>query len=223
MDIKSFRIKNYRSIKDSGECFLSGDNITILAGKNESGKTAILEALEDFNTEEKIREEATPIHNKDVVPEITITFELDNAILKEISNEINYRLKTSKSINIDIIKKYPAKYSLSEESITSLALRDESVVKRKQKEIKQIYNKISNIHSDYPEIGDLPDPKIEELSNFDTQIKHFKKQIQPNITQIVEEKRQVDLTELINEIIEIIKEIDNLKLVEEKFISEIKK
>jgi len=55
MEIKSFRIKNYRSIKDSGICYVSGDNITILAGKNESGKTAILEALEDFNTEREIR------------------------------------------------------------------------------------------------------------------------------------------------------------------------
>ena len=55
MEIRSFRIKNYRSIKDSGECYLSGDGVTILAGKNESGKTAILEALEDFDIEMKIR------------------------------------------------------------------------------------------------------------------------------------------------------------------------
>ncbi|MBI3600717.1 MAG: AAA family ATPase [Nitrospinae bacterium] len=42
-----FRIKNYKSIKDSGWCWLASD-LTILAGKNESGKTAILEALRDF-------------------------------------------------------------------------------------------------------------------------------------------------------------------------------
>ena len=57
MEIKSFRIKNFRSIKNSGICNLSGDNITIIAGMNESGKTAILEALEDFNEDKEIREE----------------------------------------------------------------------------------------------------------------------------------------------------------------------
>jgi len=38
MEIKSFRIKNYRSIKDSGICYVSGDNITILAGKMNQAK-----------------------------------------------------------------------------------------------------------------------------------------------------------------------------------------
>jgi len=66
MEIKSFRIKNYRSIKDSGVCYMSGDNITILAGKNESGKTAILEALEDFNINRAIREDAVHIHHKEL-------------------------------------------------------------------------------------------------------------------------------------------------------------
>ena len=37
MKVKKFRIKNYKSIVDSGDCYLS-DRITILAGKNESGE-----------------------------------------------------------------------------------------------------------------------------------------------------------------------------------------
>ena len=49
-----FRIKNYKSIKDSGDCYLS-KGITVLAGKNECGKTSILEALEDFDAHRKIR------------------------------------------------------------------------------------------------------------------------------------------------------------------------
>ncbi len=57
MRIKKFRIKNYKSIIDSGDCYMD-DFVTILAGKNESGKTSILEALEDFNDEKEIRKEA---------------------------------------------------------------------------------------------------------------------------------------------------------------------
>lgn len=45
MKILKFRIKNYKSIIDSEDCYLE-ENITILAGKNESDKTAILEALD---------------------------------------------------------------------------------------------------------------------------------------------------------------------------------
>ncbi len=43
MKIKKFRIKNYKSIVNSGDCYLEKD-LTIFAGKNESGKTSILEA-----------------------------------------------------------------------------------------------------------------------------------------------------------------------------------
>lgn len=44
----AFRIKNFRSIVDSGWCTLASDNITVLIGQNESGKTSVLEALQSF-------------------------------------------------------------------------------------------------------------------------------------------------------------------------------
>lgn len=53
MKLTSFNIKNYKSIKDSGRCYLSdNDNISVLAGQNESGKSSILQALADFNSGE---------------------------------------------------------------------------------------------------------------------------------------------------------------------------
>lgn len=58
MRLKSFRIKNYKSIIDSGICKLStNDNITVLAGQNESGKSSVLQALDDFQRG-KLRKEA---------------------------------------------------------------------------------------------------------------------------------------------------------------------
>ena len=44
MKLKSIQVKNYRSVEDSEK--FSIDNITCLVGKNESGKTAILKAIE---------------------------------------------------------------------------------------------------------------------------------------------------------------------------------
>jgi predicted ATP-dependent endonuclease of OLD family len=53
MKLKSFRIQNYKSIIDSGECRLSeSDGITVLAGQNESGKSSILQALRDYERNE---------------------------------------------------------------------------------------------------------------------------------------------------------------------------
>lgn len=47
MQLKRVRIQNFKSIEDSGE-FTVGD-LTCLAGKNESGKTAVLQALRRLN------------------------------------------------------------------------------------------------------------------------------------------------------------------------------
>ncbi|HEX2396136.1 MAG TPA: AAA family ATPase [Bacteroidales bacterium] len=74
MKISAFQIKHYRSIIDSGECFLSPDHITSLIGQNESGKTSVLEALKSFYdgsiTDDVLRSDLT-------FPEITCTFKLD--------------------------------------------------------------------------------------------------------------------------------------------------
>ena len=83
MYIKMFRIMNYRSIVDSGDCFLSGDNVTIFAGKNESGKTSVLEALEDFSVGKPIRKEAIHIHRQDLKPEISVTFEISEYVIHD--------------------------------------------------------------------------------------------------------------------------------------------
>lgn len=48
---RAFRIQNFKSIHDTGTCTLSGDGITVLAGQNEAGKTAVLSALRDFDVE----------------------------------------------------------------------------------------------------------------------------------------------------------------------------
>lgn len=123
MEIESFRIKNYRSIKDSGECRLSSDNITILAGKNESGKTSILEALEDFSNNKEIRENSVPFGTKKI-PEIIINFILTEKELKKIIHKIGLENCHKNCLNITIVKKYPHCYSILSENIIELELCD---------------------------------------------------------------------------------------------------
>ena len=47
MRIKAFKVQMYRPILDSG--WVDVDDITVIVGKNESGKTALLKALHKFN------------------------------------------------------------------------------------------------------------------------------------------------------------------------------
>src|SRR4051812_49347351 len=48
MKLTAFRISKFKSIIESGECRLPADNILVLAGQNEAGKSAVLEALDFF-------------------------------------------------------------------------------------------------------------------------------------------------------------------------------
>ena len=43
MKIKSFRVQNYRSIDDSG--WIEVEDIACIVGKNEAGKTSLLEII----------------------------------------------------------------------------------------------------------------------------------------------------------------------------------
>lgn len=86
MKLKSFRIKNYKSIIDSGECRLSdNDNITTLAGQNESGKSSILQALRDFGDFEI---DLNCLRNDDSLPEITCTYSIEE---KDIALDLDFK------------------------------------------------------------------------------------------------------------------------------------
>ncbi len=116
MWLESFRIKHYRSIVDSGLCYLSGDNITIMAGKNESGKTAILEALEDFSYESDIREAAVPLYRpEEEKPQITVRCSLSKQELQEVFADIGVDRKVKKGTVVEIVKTYPNSYSLTDD------------------------------------------------------------------------------------------------------------
>lgn len=95
MVLNSFRIKRYRSIADSGLVHTSDDGITALIGKNESGKSAVLDSLLAFYTG-KINEFV--IRTEDDNPEIECTFKLTESEVKEIFSEYVLTDKLLKSL-----------------------------------------------------------------------------------------------------------------------------
>ncbi len=90
MKISKVRIKNFRSIKDTGEIHFT-DKFFILAGQNESGKSSILEALDSFERKysEKHNLNFELENSGNLTQEISVTYtELEEDFYTEILNEV---------------------------------------------------------------------------------------------------------------------------------------
>ncbi len=90
MKLTAFRIKNFRSIVDSGWQSLSPDNITCLIGQNESGKTSILEGLKVFYSgvisEDVLRSDLS-------LPEVSCRFSIPEKWLIQVTDNPGPELK----------------------------------------------------------------------------------------------------------------------------------
>lgn len=145
-----FRIQRYKSIKDSGWCWLASD-ITTLAGKNESGKSAILEGLRDFELDvETWPDGAVPIDDSGK-PMIEMCFgEVEESVLDEIVEETKITISgevreyISKN-NVTIIKYDNCEYGLEEEIKTFLNKEREELNSKSIKKIKQVVGNLSKI------------------------------------------------------------------------------
>ncbi len=136
MKLIKFRISNYKSIRDTGDCRLASD-LTILAGKNEAGKTAILEALRDFDTDAEIPVAAVPLDDSGE-PSLELSFEIDKATLEQILQQSGATLgtETKKHIlenGLTLQKDYGNDYHLDDALIDLLNREEES-----QEHIKSI-------------------------------------------------------------------------------------
>ena len=153
MKLRAFRIRNYRSIVDTGWCFLAFDNITSLIGQNESGKTSVLEALKCFY-ERKIYDDV--LRSDLSYPIIECTFEMENEgfhdyLKKDILPEDLYaELKDKKefSLCLEWTGSRTNRLTISEPSV--IKFFTEAIQKREEEE-----NKISKAITDLYAATDL--------------------------------------------------------------------
>ena len=116
MRLVKFRIKNYKSIVDSGDCYVT-DTVTIFAGKNEAGKTAILEALEDFSSDDGIRKGAQPIVKSAGIPTITVTLKVSQEEVTGLLSLLGKELKVDREVEVEITRNYKENYEVSWDSL----------------------------------------------------------------------------------------------------------
>lgn len=112
MKLKSFRILNYRSVSDSGEVTVA--NITSLVGRNESGKSNLLLALQTLNPAGGPKD-LSPIKNfprqrrlsecTDETPVVRTTWELDR---KEQAELMNIFPRSAGVTRVEIGRQYKA-------------------------------------------------------------------------------------------------------------------
>lgn len=89
MRLLNFQTKNYRSIVDSGIVKISElDNVTVLAGQNESGKSSLLSSLYDFE-EGDFKEDSLPFSiDRTPVQSVSCTYKIEDESLGELLSEI---------------------------------------------------------------------------------------------------------------------------------------
>jgi len=149
MKLIKFRIHNYKSIKDTGWCWLASD-LTMLAGKNESGKSAILEALRDFNTDvDKIPDEALPLEDNSE-PLVEMCFEVTKPMLDEIAQETGVIIgkETRAHIvqsGIIISKLYDGSYGIEDEIDETLNKQINEANKKHIEKIQKVIKELSKI------------------------------------------------------------------------------
>lgn len=102
--ITKIRIKNYKSIDDSKDILIQ-DRITVLAGKNESGKTNILKALDTYYND-SFSDEDVPTRDVELNPTIIMDFSILGSYFNKKLNrtwleenaEYTYTIERSKNI-----------------------------------------------------------------------------------------------------------------------------
>ena len=114
MKIKSVKIKNFRGYRD--EIFVDFDNLTVLIGKNDIGKSTILEALDIFFNEgsgavkwdkDDLNVQSTEKgENETIISvcfiELPANIIIDSTVQTDLGSE--YMINTDK--NLEVIKKF---------------------------------------------------------------------------------------------------------------------
>ncbi|SET54638.1 ATP-dependent endonuclease [Natrinema hispanicum] len=108
IQISEIRIQNFRNIRDTG--FIELENVTTLIGKNESGKTSTLEAINSFSKDYEYTDrdlsnsKATSDFDGDI-PIITLRFQLSKSLVEDfypdISQEIEHPLTITRTKYFD--------------------------------------------------------------------------------------------------------------------------
>ena len=177
MKLLKARVMNYKSIEDSGWATIN--NVTCLVGKNESGKTAFLQALQklspiegiigDFDTLEYPRKSYAKyrqIHDENPADVVSAEFELSEDEIAEI--ESNLGKKTIQSNIIKATKNYRNSVNwelqIDEQIVIDNVITNSELTQDFKEQITEI-KAINELILFFENIEDKPD-SVEQILSF---------------------------------------------------------
>ena len=214
MELKTIRIKNFRSIKDSGIWKLSNDRINTIIGRNGSGKTSIIEAL-NLLKQNKIPDKDKPLDLPDCPTEISIGI----LFSEEEKDKISF-LNLSKDKYYSEIIKITKIYNL--ENSVEYLVNDQPSFTYLYLHISEIKDILKDKNSLGFKEGNNPVQLKEIYSNKSTlmsDIKRLKEQLRNNEKRLNQEKEKiVDLKKNISSILDVISKIESFDINISKMI-----
>jgi predicted ATP-dependent endonuclease of OLD family len=203
--LNSFRIQNYRSIIDSGWKNLAPDNITILIGQNESGKTTVLEALESFYKGSIIDD---ILRSDQTLPVVSCSFSIEggqslidflnekklpSSLVSKIKNKKNFTL--TRQWHED---KSSRVFVSGEELFDFFNKQDKETEKTEASTIKQVYEYLTDANKYQVQLAECSEEKsieeellTEKRKNFEASKKNARKARKPDSKVIAEKELEI--------------------------------
>lgn len=206
MKLKKFRIHHYKSIIDSGDCPLSSD-FTILIGKNESGKTSLLEALRDFDREQpSIADDAFPLSGIHPNPTLELTFAIDAGELDAMADESQMKIPADRRANIldqgiGLTKSFSGEYRLKGEALAPVSHHGEQEESNPADQIKKKRQRMEELLKGCA----IPDLNLtQDIEILQNSIRDLKGLVKSHLGFIHEEKAKVEIVELLHDMTRIL-------------------
>ncbi len=177
MKLLNAHINNYRSVLDSGEFTLDGT--TCLVGKNESGKTTVLQALERLNPVDQSKKkfnrdleyprgflaEYDERHEGKEAEVVNTEWELSDADVAVIESELGEGALTSRTVGVS--KQYETEsrrwvVALDHQRIVGNLLVKHGV-KQEDKELVVLCASVKDLRGKIAELGELAAPELKHL------------------------------------------------------------
>lgn len=181
MRLKNARVQNYKCIEDSGK--VDFDRVTCFVGKNESGKTAFLEAIQKLNPVNSTGEydplkeyprkrytEYKERHDEDPDPVVTAVYDLSEEEINSVESEFGEDVISDPEIQVtkDYANQYHWKIAIDERAFISKLVDNYSLpspTKRSLEDISSLENlqeKLEESDSDSTDVQSLTD-RVQEI------------------------------------------------------------
>ena len=141
MRLAGFRIRNIKSIVDSGWCHIGDkDNLTVFAGQNEAGKTAILEGLNFFRNGASEEFIDLSTRSDQTYPYVECEFKLEDGDFQgdEDVMRIIGKLGTVRLFRGDTVKLSYDAIHLESQTLETIDIEINKIIKREEEEKARI-------------------------------------------------------------------------------------